>query len=412
MRTTTVFDRTSSAYLTDFVRYVSSCGGTRSGKTISILQLLLLICIGEAKRKAAPTVNSVVSESMPHLKRGAIRDFKTILQSEGAWDDNAWSETDKVYTFSNGTVIEFFSVDNAGKVFGSARDRLFINEAQHIPWEVARQLFVRTRGVIFVDYNPTHSFWAQERIETKDNCIRIHSTYKDNEFLTKEQVREIEDNRNDRNWWKVFGEGQTGTLEGVVYDFDIIDELPDTSGMRDAMGLDFGFSNSITAICDCYVHEGRREIYLDERLYRKGVLNSDIAEFLRNDGVTRAKRIYCDAAEPKSIAELESYGFNVEACDKTSEADRHNPITAQITFLKKYRILVTKRSLNLIDELRGYVWDTDRNGERLNVPVKMRDHLCDAFRYACYTMLASTGGQYNISFNKPKRSYERRNRHY
>lgn len=398
MNTTRVFDKMSAAWLLE-PRYISSCGGTRSSKTYSTLQLFILALVGEELRGDAPTVNSVVSESMPHLKRGAIRDFQRIMKGEGIWQEARWSETAKTYTFGNGSILEFFSVDDAGKVFGSARDRLFVNEAQHIKWETFRQLAVRTRGLIVADYNPTHSFWLNERIETKDNCITVHSTYVDNQFLTPEQVREIEDNRHDTNWWTVFGEGKVGTLEGVVYDFEIVRDLPDTSAMLETYGLDYGFTNSITGCTHNYIDRRRKDIWLDEVLYRKGMLNSDIADALAAAGVTRAVHVYADAAEPKSNEELRRYGFTVDACDKTSTADRHNPITAQITFLKTYHIHVTQRSLNLIDEMRGYVWDTGRDGERLNVPVKVKDHLMDAFRYGCYTPLANGGsGTYTIGF--------------
>lgn len=398
MNTTRVFDKMSAAWLLE-PRYISSCGGTRSSKTYSTLQLFILALVGEELRHAAPTVNSVVSESMPHLKRGAIRDFQTIMKGEGIWQESRWSETAKTYTFGNGSILEFFSVDDAGKVFGSARDRLFVNEAQHIKWETFRQLAVRTRGLIVCDYNPTHSFWLNERIETKDNCIVVHSTYVDNQFLTPEQVREIEDNRHDTNWWTVFGEGKVGTLEGVVYDFEIVRDLPETSAMLETYGLDYGFTNSITAVTHNFIDRRKKDLWLDEVLYRKGMLNSDIADALRAAGVSRAVHIYADAAEPKSNEDLRRYGFTVDACDKTSTSDKHNPITAQITFLKTWHIHVTQRSLNLIDEMRGYVWDTGRDGERLNVPVKVKDHLMDAFRYGCYTPLAQGGsGAYTIGF--------------
>lgn len=398
MNTTRVFDKMSAAWLQE-PRYISSCGGTRSSKTYSTLQLFILALVGEELRNAAPTVNSVVSESMPHLKRGAIRDFQTIMKGEGIWQESRWSETAKTYTFGNGSILEFFSVDDAGKVFGSARDRLFVNEAQHIKWETFRQLAVRTRGLIVCDYNPTHSFWLNERIETKDNCIVVHSTYIDNQYLTPEQVREIEDNRHDTNWWTVFGEGKVGTLEGVVYDFEIVRDLPDTAAMLETYGLDYGFTNSITAVTHNFIDRRKKDLWLDEVLYRKGMLNSDIADALRAAGVSRAVHIYADAAEPKSNEDLRRYGFTVDACDKTSTSDRHNPITAQITFLKTWHIHVTQRSLNLIDEMRGYVWDTGRDGERLNVPVKVKDHLMDAFRYGCYTPLAQGGsGAYTIGF--------------
>jgi phage terminase large subunit len=401
MNTTRVFDKMSAAWVQD-PRYISSCGGTRSSKTYSALQLFIIALVGEENRGAAPTINSVVSESVPHLKRGAIRDFTKIMKDEGIWQESRWSETGKAYTFGNGSLLEFFSVDDAGKVFGSARDRIFVNEAQHVKWETFRQLAVRTRGMIVCDYNPTHSFWLNERIEPKDNCVTVHSTYLDNQYLTPEQVREIEDNRHDTNWWTVFGEGKVGTLEGLVYpDIDIVRELPDTSGMLETYGLDYGFTNSITAVVHCFIDRGRKAIWLDEVLYRKGLLNSDIAEALRAAGVSRSTHIYADAAEPKSNEELRRYGFTVDACDKTSTTDRHNPITAQISFLKTYRLHVTQRSLNLIDEARGYVWDTNKDGDRLNVPVKVRDHLMDAFRYGCYTPLAQGGsGHYSISYGR------------
>ena len=401
MNTTRVFDKMSAAWVQD-PRYISSCGGTRSSKTYSALQLFIIALCGEETRGAAPTINSVVSESVPHLKRGAIRDFTTIMKGDAIWQESRWSETAKTYTFGNGSILEFFSVDDAGKVFGSARDRIFVNEAQHVKWETFRQLAVRTRGMIVCDYNPTHSFWLNERIEPKDNCVTVHSTYLDNQYLTPEQVREIEDNRHDTNWWTVFGEGKVGTLEGLVYpDIDIVRELPDTSGMLETYGLDYGFTNSITAVVHCFIDRGRKAIWLDEVLYRKGLLNSDIAEALRGAGVSRSTHIYADAAEPKSNEELRRYGFTVDACDKTSTTDRHNPITAQISFLKTYRLHVTQRSLNLIEEARGYVWDTNKDGDRLNVPVKVRDHLMDAFRYGCYTPLAQGGsGHYTISYGR------------
>ena len=279
--------------------------------------------------------------------------------------------------------MEFFSADTSGKVLGPARKRLFINECNHIQYETARQLFVRTTGLIILDYNPANTFWAIEQIEPRANCITIHSTYKDNSFLTPEQVAEIESNANDPNWWKVYGKGEIGTLEGVVYDFQQIDDLPDTSGMLETYGLDFGFTNSMTAICHCFIHRGRKEIYLDQRLYRRGMQNHDIADFLKAENIRPGVVTYCDAAEPKSIRELEQYGLNVAKCDKTSTTDRHNPITAQIGFLKGYKLFVTKGSIDLIKELRGYVWATNTNGDRLNVPVKINDHLCDAFRYEC-----------------------------
>ena len=375
MRTTRVFDITSSAWLKK-PRYISSCGGTRSGKTFSIIQLLYLQCLGEERRNAPPTINSIVSESMPHLKRGAIRDFKTILQGEGIWSDEKWSETDKYYRFSNGSIIEFFSIDNAGKVYGSARDNLFINECQHIDYEIARQLFVRTRGRIILDYNPTNHFWVMDKIECKDNCIRVHSTYKDNGFLTPEQVREIEDNQDDKNWWKVFGEGKEGTLDGLIFEFEQIDDLPVKTEMDhlvEIQGLDFGFTNDPTARVQVVADSRKKILYVRERCYRTHMQNKHIIQDLQDDGVSRRVEIYADCAEPKSIADIQDAGYNIIACDKDAPV-KSDKLKFQLQWMQGWKLYVTKDSLNLIEELRNYTWAKDKDGTLLNQPIDKFNH--------------------------------------
>ena len=416
MRTTRVFDITSSAWLKK-PRYISSCGGTRSGKTFSIIQLLYLQCLGEERRNAPPTINSIVSESMPHLKRGAIRDFKTILQGEGIWSDEKWSETDKYYRFSNGSIIEFFSIDNAGKVYGSARDNLFINECQHIDYEIARQLFVRTRGRIILDYNPTNHFWVMDKIECKDNCIRVHSTYKDNGFLTPEQVREIEDNQDDKNWWKVFGEGKEGTLDGLIYDFEQIDHMPPkdsdkpqaqktaeelyADSLQEIQGLDFGFTNDPTARVQVFADPKRKHAYIRERCYRTHMQNKHIIEDLKEDNVGRRVEIFADCAEPKSIQDIIDGGFNVTACDKDAPV-KSDKLKFQIQWMQGWKFFVTKDSLNLIEELRNYTWAKDKDGNLLNQPIDKFNHSLDALRYALWTKYGKNAGQgqYSISFNR------------
>lgn len=429
MVTTRVFDMTSTAWLKK-PRYVSSCGGTRSGKTFSIIQLLYLLCLGEERRQANPTVTSIVSESMPHLKRGAIRDFKTILQSDGVWDKSRWSETDKTYTFLNGSILEFFSVDNAGKVFGSARDRLFINECQHIDYEIARQLFVRTRSRIILDYNPTHHFWAMDKVESKDNCIRIHSTYLDNGFLSLEQIREIEDNKNDKNWWKVFGQGIEGTLDGLIYEFETIDALPPRNAdkpqaqknaeelyadsLQEIQGLDFGFTNDPTARVQIYADPKRKVAYIRERCYETHLQNKHIAEDLRKDKVGPRVEIFADCAEPKSIAEIQDEGFNIVACDKDAPV-RSDKLKFQLQWMQGWKLYVTKDSLDLIDELRNYTWAKDKDGNTLNEPIDKFNHALDALRYALWSKYGvnAGSGQYSISVSSRKHQRnDTRHRHH
>ena len=403
MKLTSVAKKTLSAWKRH-QRYISSCGGTRSGKTYSILQTFILALIEEVNLQRPATVNSVVSESMPHLQRGAIRDFKAIMEKDGIWEEARWNETMHTYTFGNNSILEFFSVDNAGKVHGSARDRLFINEAQNIPYEIARQLFVRTRGQIVCDYNPTHSFWLNETIEARPNCITLHSTFKDNEFLTQEQIAEIEANRNDRNWWKVYGEGQIGTLDGLIYQFELVDGLPAVTEMDslvEIQGLDFGFTNDPTARVQVVADPRKKILWVRQRCYRTHMLNRHIIEDLEQDGVSRRTEIYADCAEPKSIAEIKEAGYNVIPCDKDAPV-KSDKLKFQLQWMQGWTLNVTKDSIDLIKELRNYTWDKDRDGNPLNQPIDKWNHLLDATRYACYTRFAQKAGygQYNIAFSR------------
>lgn len=398
-RTSKVFDKVVSAWAsTD--RFVSSCGGTRSGKTFSALQLLIYL----ADNDKTPTITSVVSETMPHLKRGAIRDFQTILGD--TFKESAWNKTDCVYKFPNGSIIEFFSADSPSKVHGPARDRLFINEAQNISHEIARQLFVRSRGKILIDYNPTHSFWLNERIEVQDNCKVVHSTYIDNcdsetgeSFLTREQIAEIESNRNDSNWWRVYGEGKVGVLEGIIYDFEQIDELPDNSSGHyvETYGLDFGFTQDPSVLVHTLIDTGRKEVFFDEVFYEKGLLNSDIIQRMTGQGIGRNTMVFADCAEPKTIEEICRAGYNCLPCYKATRK------AEQVQMLRGYKHHITKRSINAIREHRGYVWAQDKDGHNLNEPIAFNDHFEDAARYSVISYLTEYAGSGVYSFGFSRR---------
>ena len=393
MLTTTTFAKTAQA-MALFPRYLDSEGGTRSGKTFANLQLLSLVSQAEAK----PSITSVVSETLPHLKRGAIRDFQAILQTDGLWSDDAWSKTECIYTFPNGSIFEFFGVDNAGKVHGPARDRLFINEAQNVSWEKARQLMVRTRGLVMWDYNPTHRFWAHEQFENDPDCLHVHTTYKDNEQLAASIVKEIERNKNDANWWRVYGQGLVGVLEGLIYpDFVQVDSLPDPAGYTETYGLDFGYTNDPTAIVHCLIHTGRREVFLDEVTYERGLQNPQIAAILKGLGLRSGEGpiVYADCAEPKSIDEIRSYGLTVLKSDKSAK------IKEQIGFINGFKMYVTKRSVNLIKELRNYAWKKLGDNVFANEPIDIWNHCCDSLRYGIFTPLCNFGaGQYSIRFSR------------
>ena len=383
METTRVFDEIAKAFR-DGLRGVDSRGGTRSTKTYSALQFLVFLAVGLFTKRLI----SVVSETLPHLKKGAIRDFEKILQDEGIIagalkDDLRWNATDCTFTFATGTIIEFFSCDSPARVHGPARDILFINEGQNIRWETARQLMIRTREFIIVDYNPTHEFWAHTELATDARFRTIVSTYKDNRFLTPAQIEDIEKGKKNANWWRVYGLGLTGQLEGVIYQFEQIDKMPDNAGLVRIGGLDYGFTNSKTAGVDILADVRRKRLYLDEMFYGGGMHNFDIIAALNAHGFPKkGPRLYADCAEPKANSEIKLAGFNVWPSDKGKE------ITFQISWIQQWEIFVTKTSTNIIHEFRNYLWDTDRDGNRLNHPIKEFDHAMDAFRYGVFGQLA------------------------
>lgn len=383
METTRVFDEIAKAYR-DGLRGVDSRGGTRSTKTYSALQFLVFLAVALSAKKLI----SVVSETLPHLKKGAIRDFQKILQDEGIiagtlLDDPRWNATDKTFSFASGTIIEFFSADSPGKVHGPARDILFINEGQNIRWETANQMMIRTREFVIVDYNPTHEFWAHTELAKDPRFRTIVSTYKDNRFLTQAQIEDIERGKKNANWWRVYGLGLTGQLEGVIYEFQQIDRMPDPHGLVRIGGLDYGFTNSKTAGVDILADTRRKALYIDEMFYGSGMHNFDIIKALNAHGFPKkSTRLYADCAEPKANSEIKLAGFNVWPSDKSKE------ITFQVSWMQGWTLFVTKTSTNVIHEFRNYLWDTDRDGNRLNQPIKDFDHAMDAIRYAAFGQLA------------------------
>jgi phage terminase large subunit len=361
------------------------CGGTSASKTISIL--LYLIALSQSDKK--PKLTSVISESTPHLKRGVIRDFKNIMQAHKYWDSNRWSSTDNIYTFETGSQIEFFSADQSDKLRGGRRDRAFMNEANNLTLDAFDQIEVRTKEFIFLDWNPTNEFWFYTDIEPmRDDVDFVTLTYKDNEALSQEIIDSIEARKNRKGWWKVYGLGQLGEVEGKIYkDWQIIDEIPHEARL-DRIGLDFGYSNDPTAIVEIYSYNGG--FILNEVSYQKGLSNKQIADIIQ----TREGRplVIADSAEPKSIDEISLYGVNIIPCTKGKDS-----VNQGIQFVQDQRISVTKRSVNIIREYRNYLWMTDKDGKIINKPEHQFSHSMDAIRYGLDSYRPCS--KENIDFN-------------
>lgn len=361
---------------------IANKGGARSSKTYSLLQLLLLIAI----KSPSPLLISVVSESLPHLKKGAMRDFASIIEGENLreWRDYCYNRTDNVYKFGK-SKIEFFSADTPGKVHGPQRDILFINEANHIPFEVYRQLAIRTSKTIFLDWNPASEFWFEdEGVAYRSDTEVIHSTYKDNDFLSPAQVKEIEANKANANWWRVYGLGLTGTREGlIITNWEPVgaDFWP-KSFKRTFVGVDFGFTNDPTGILTVSLADG--ELWVSEFCYQTGLTNPEIARLIKEKGLANFEAV-ADSAEMKSIAELRAFGIKVEPAIKGADS-----ILNGIQILQRYKINVHEDSLNIIREFRNYEWKKDRiSGKTLNEPIDAFNHLIDPLRYVAINKLSA-----------------------
>lgn len=359
-------------------------GGTSASKTVSII----LFLIHKAQSDKSPTLTSIVSESLPHLKRGAMRDFLLILQAHNYFKDSRWNKSDFTYTFETGSKIEFFSVDQPDKLRGARRDRLFINEANNIPFDAFEQLEVRTQEFVFLDWNPVSEFWFYTDVMGKrDDVEPIKLTYKDNEALSQEIINSIEQRKNRAGWWKVYGLGELGEVEGKIYkDWQIIDEIPHEARLE-RYGVDFGYTNDPTAIIALYYYNGG--YIVDEIAYRVGMDNPAIADVLINQ--PRAL-VVADSAEPKSIDEIAAYGLTVAGALKGADSVRYN-----IAVVQEQRMSVTKRSVHVIKEYRNFLWKVDRDGKILNEPEIEFKHSMDAI---AYSMVSIAPIKKKIEYNK------------
>ncbi len=331
----------------------------------------MLIQASQTDKK--PTLTSVVSESIPHLKRGAIRDFKAILKDHNYWKTDRWNSTDSIYTFETGSQVEFFSSDNGDKLRGARRDRLFINEANNVAFEAFQQLEVRTRQFVFLDWNPASEFWYYTDIKgIRDDVEEITVTYKDNEALESAIVRSIEQRKGNKNWWQVYGLGQLGEIESRIYTgWKIIDKVPEGARLE-KYGLDFGYTNDPSAAVAVYYYDN--SYILDEITFKKGLSNKQIADIFLN--IERAM-VVADSAEPKSIDEIKSYGVKIVPSVKGAGS-----VLQGIQFIQEQNISITKRSVEVIKEYRNFVWMTDKLGKIINEPDHLYSHSMDAIRYA------------------------------
>ena len=358
-------------------KVVINQGGTSSGKTYAIMQLLFTKAIEEPR-----SIITIVGQDIPNLKKGAYRDAKTIFY--GSRDLQLWfgkpNESDRVFTCINGSIIEFTSYDGEQDAKSGKRDYLFINEANGITYEVFQQLYWRTRKTTYIDYNPNARFWVHDKLIGRKGYKLIISDHRHNPFLSPEDHEKIEA-ISDPDLWKVYARGLTGKAKGVIYKkWQIVDEMPSLCKRRFG-AIDFGFTNDPTAILDIRLSEG--ELWIDLISYDVEMDNPKIVDVIKSAGMAKIHFI-ADSAEPKSISELKKLGLSVEGADKGPDSIKNG-----ISAVKRYKLNVTRRSKFLITELERYRWAVDGAGNPLNVPIDKFNHALDALRYGVYTLLVS-----------------------
>lgn len=353
-------------------------GGTSSGKTFAIEQVLFCLA-GETPKQ----IITIVGQDIPNLKAGALRDALTIYDSSAILQSKvkSYNKTDRVFEFKNGSMIEFKSYDNSQDAKSGKRDYLFINEANGITWDIYTELALRTKKRIFIDYNPNTGFWAHEQLIGKPGVELIVSDHRHNPFLSDQMREKIEALKNvDIELWKVYARGLTGKITGLVFSNWYICEAIPPDARLIALGLDFGFTNDETGCLEVYIQDG--ELWVNELIYETSLTNTDISAKLKNLSVSFNTEIVADSAEPKSIEELRRLGWRITGAKKGPDSVKNS-----IDILKRYKINITRNSVNLRNELNRYKWRVDTSGKTINEPVDACNHLVDPLRYVALNKL-------------------------
>lgn len=367
IKATPVFERNYYEYNNENVKIIINQGGSRSSKTYSILQLLIIIAL---KKKQLITI---VRKSFPSLRGSVMRDWRDIMIDMEIYDDNRHSKTENLYTFENGSVIEFISLDDPQKVRGRKRDILYINEANEIDFESWIQLKLRTTGKVFIDYNPSeHEHWVYRLLEQSGTAL-IKSTYKDNPFLTEDQIAYIENLIDiDYNYYLIYTLGEKPISNSRIYThFKEYSHTPNPD--YTVYGLDFGFNDPSVLVKIMFEDD---KIYIEECLFKNKLttpeLIYEIKEIVKNDAV-----IYCDTARPEIIEDMRRSGLNAQGAVKD--------VKDGIDMVKSNRIYVDINSKNIWREFRLYSWKVDKSGKILDIVQDGNDHSMDAIRYGIYS---------------------------
>jgi phage terminase large subunit len=379
-------------------RIVINQGGTSSGKTYSILQVLLIkIC--EAAQYHKNIVATVAGQDMPNLRDGTARELDKILNNDffGSMISKVNRSTLK-YHFHNGAVLEFKSYDNEQDARNGKRHFLFVNEAQGLSFEIFEQLQTRTSIQTFIDYNPSAPFWVHHNLIGAPEVVRFISNYNDNGYLNESGawvsnlpeaiIKNIESKKDRPQWWRVYGLGLTGQVSGVVFpDINFLPSIPPPEDCkRTVYGLDWGYDNDPTTLVRASIYEG--ELYAEGLLYETGLKYHQIAAIINELGVDTQKYDLIADNDSRGIDTLKDYGVYSTKAKKGA-----NSIIEGIQIIKEYKLNILN-NLDWKTEQLSYIYKTDRRTGKPNGsdPKDDYNHYWDALRYAMEKLHRRKGG--------------------
>ena len=382
LKVTNVFQRNYNALLDEHIRFIINIGGTRSSKSYSLCQLMILYCLQNPNK-----IVSVVRKSFPALRATIMRDMINIIKDLDLYSEKNHNKTENIYTFDNGSIIEFFSVDDEQKIRGRKRDILFANEANELSFEEFNQLNFRTSSKLLFDFNPSDMYHWLYDLLLKGETIKIHSTYKDNPFLEESLIKQIEDLINvDYEYYKIYCLGEQAMAKSSIYTHQqSFDEYPED--ITDFVyGLDFGYTHPTALVKVSHIEN---KLFWEEIIFQSHLISTDLIRMMNDLSIEKYKATLCDGARPEIIEELKRAGYYAMAANKS--------VKEGIDYIKSKQLFIKSNSINIWKEIKQYKWKT--NGDIiLDEPVKMYDDGLDAARYSSLHLKRDTTTGLSMSF--------------
>ena len=363
IKATAIFEKNYEAILGD-KRFIINEGGSRSSKTYSLCQLMIIYCLQNNNK-----VVSVIRKTFPALRATVLRDFIEILRDIGLYNEESHNKSEQIYTFGNGSMVEFFSVDNEQKIRGRKRDIAWCNEANELYFDDFTQLNMRTEDKLIFDYNPSDSAsWLYEL--PAEESIKIKSTYKDNPFLPDSIKAQIEDlARTDEALYQIYALGEKAISKSNIYSqWTFVAHRP-SRFVKYVYGLDFGY-NHPTALMRVYYCDN--DIYIEPVIYESYLTTTMLIEKLATLGIEQTVTILADYSRPEIIQEMNIAGYDVQNANKVVKKGIDN--------LKTFGV-ICQDDKAIRREYENYKWK--KIGDFItDEPVKLFDDAMDAIRYA------------------------------